>query len=173
MVHDLHHAPTLACVSDHDVLLRRSFLLAHDARAAGNHPFGALLAVDGVAVAEAQNQVNTGHDITAHAETVLVRMLEQAGTMALLADGTVFASCEPCPMCVGAMFWAGARHVVYGLSSVRLMELSTPPGGKPMGFTITAGQIGGGATPPMVFDGPRYEDEAATAHVGFWSSEIT
>ena len=178
MVHGLHHAPTLACVSHHDVLLRRSFLLAHEARAAGNHPFGALLAVDGVVVAEAQNQVNTGHDITAHAETVLVRTLEQAGDMGLLSGGTVFASCEPCPMCVGAMFWAGARHVVYGLSSARLMELSTPPGGEPIRTFCSHGRgrrrrrrMAGPCRTRYPCPGTRHRDGVGQRFPGRWNRD--
>ena len=151
-----------------DALLTRCFDLAAEARAAGDHPFGSLLAVGGQIVAEARNRVVSDGDITAHAETMLVRTLERQGLLGVFADGVVFASCEPCPMCVGAMFWAGARRVVYGLSSARLAELSTPAGFPPFAFTITAPEIGGAATPPMTFDGPLREDEAAAAHADFW-----
>ena len=155
-------------MADDDALLTRTFELAEQARAAGDHPFGALLAVDGEIVAEALNRVNTNRDVTAHAETALVRLLEGQGRADQLARGTVFASCEPCPLCVGAMFWAGARRVVYGLSASRLMALATRPGEQPVGFTITATEIGAAASPPMVFRGPQREDEAAAAHRGFW-----
>lgn len=149
-------------------LLSRVFELAVEARAAGNHPFGALLAVNGAVVAEARNLVTTKRDITAHAETELVRVLEREGRLHELTNGVVYASCEPCPMCVGAMFWAGARHVVYGMSASRLMQLGMAPGGQPFGFAISAPEIGSRALPPMHFAGPQREDEAAEAHVGFW-----
>ncbi len=155
-------------MADHDALLTRSFELAVEARANGDHPFGALLAVNGEIVAEAVNRVNTGPDVTAHAETELVRILERDGKLGQLPDGIVYASCEPCPMCVGAMFWAGARRVVYGLSAERLIEVATAPGAVPIGFTITAGDIGRTASPLLEFDGPQREDEAAEAHAGFW-----
>lgn len=148
--------------------LGRTFALAAEAREKGDHPFGALLVVDGKIVAEAMNLVNTNGDITAHAETMLVRQLEQEGRLGSLPGGTFYASCEPCPMCVGAMFWAGTRSVVFGLSSARLTELATVPGFEPVGFTITAATIGRAATPPISFDGPHREDEAAAAHFGFW-----
>ena len=151
-----------------DRFLRRTFQLAVDARSRGDHPFGALLVVDGVVVAEALNKVVTSADITAHAETALVRQLEDAGQLPRLAAGTVFASCEPCPMCVGALFWAGVRRVVFGLSSARLATLATPPDTPDFGFTITAGEIGARAEPKMQIIGPRLEEEAAGAHVGFW-----
>jgi tRNA(Arg) A34 adenosine deaminase TadA len=155
-------------VADHDALLTRSFELAAMARAAGDHPFGALLAIDGTIVAEALNRLNSAPDITAHAETELVRILEREGRLHLLALGVVYASCEPCPMCVAAMFWAGARRIVFGLSAARLTDLATPPGESPVGFTITAAEIGRAARPPMEIDGPHREDEAAEAHIGFW-----
>jgi tRNA(Arg) A34 adenosine deaminase TadA len=160
---------SLGCVDDSS-LLTRAFELAEGARSEGDHPFGALLAVDGEIIAEACNRVNRDHDLTAHAETLLVRILEREGLLGMLPRGIVYASCEPCPMCVGAMFWAGARRVVYGLSSVRLGRLAAPPGTEPSGFEITAAEIGGRCTPPMMFSGPQREDEAAEAHLGFWTS---
>ncbi len=147
-------------------LLRRAIAMADASRAAGNHPFGALLAVNNEVVSEAHNLVNTTGDITAHAESMLVRHLEGAGQLGLLKDGTVYASCEPCPMCVGALFWAGARHVVFGLSASRLNSMTST--GEPFGFIITAGEIGAAANPPMRFDGPMLEDEAAASHDGYW-----
>lgn len=149
--------------------MARVIKIADEARAAGDHPFGALLVVDDHIVAEAHNLVNTNCDITAHAETMLVRKLERAGKLGILRTGTVYASCEPCPMCVGAMFWAGARHVVFGLAAKRLTELSSG-GGDTFGFTITAAEIGAAATPPMRIDGPHREDEAAVSHEGFWTA---
>lgn len=151
-----------------DVLLSRAFELAVEARTAGNHPFGALLAIDGEVVAEARNLVTTSRDITAHAETELVRVLERQGRLHLLERGVVYASCEPCPMCVGAMFWAGSRHVVFGLSSARLGEIAAGPDGVDYGFSITAAEIAARATPYLLIDGPHREDDAAQAHADFW-----
>jgi tRNA(Arg) A34 adenosine deaminase TadA len=155
-------------VTTPDDLLSRAFALAVEARTAGDHPFGALLAVDGEIVAEARNLVTSTSDLTAHAETELVRVLERDGRLGLLEGGVVYASCEPCPMCVGAMFWAGARQIVFGLSSSRLGELATAPGEEPYGFTITAAEIAARATPYLRVDGPRREDEAALPHLDFW-----
>jgi len=154
---------------DLDAALTRSIELAAQARAAGDHPFGALLLVNGEVVAEAVNRVATNADLTAHAETELIRTLERDGQLALLADGVVVASTEPCPMCVGAMFWAGARQVVFGLSAARLNEIVRRPGADEYGFDITAGELGGRAQPPMTIDGPRNEAEAAAVHDGFWT----
>jgi tRNA(Arg) A34 adenosine deaminase TadA len=151
-----------------DALLTRSFELAAEAKAAGDHPFGALFEVEGQVLAEARNRVNTDRNLTAHAETALVLILEREDLLGQCGDGTLYASCEPCPMCVGAMFWAGVRRVVFGLSSSRLGELATPLGLPTGGFRITAAEIGGAASPPIHFDGPHREDEAAVPHIGFW-----
>lgn len=155
-------------MSDADVLLTRSFVLAAEARAEGDHPFGALFAIGDEVLAEARNRVNTDRDITAHAETHLVRILEGRNLFDRLDEGTVYASCEPCPMCVGSLFWAGVRRVTYGLSAVRLMDLAKAPGREPMGFGLTASVLGASASPPMQFDGPHREDEAVLPHMGFW-----
>jgi tRNA(Arg) A34 adenosine deaminase TadA len=151
-----------------DDLMTRVIGLAADARANGDHPFGALLAVDGVVVAEALNRVTTTSDLTAHAETELVRLLEREGRLDELARGVVYASCEPCPLCVGAMFWAGARHIVFGLAASTLNALSTEPGGTPYGFTITAAELAAATTSPMRVDGPHREGDASSVHTGFW-----
>ena len=103
-----------------DALLTQVFALAEQARRAGDHPFGALLAVEGQPVAQARNLVVTNRDITAHAEMTLVREVERLGLLASLAARTVYASCEPCPMCLGALFWAGSRRIVFGLTAVQL-----------------------------------------------------
>jgi tRNA(Arg) A34 adenosine deaminase TadA len=155
---------------DKHELLDQVFAVAAAARADGDHPFGALLVVDGVVVAEARNRVNTNGDITAHAELMLVRNLEREGRLDALSNGTVYASCEPCPMCVGGMFWAGVRAVVYGLSAARLNTMATPTGSEPFGFLITAGELARQAEPAMHIDGPNREDDAAAAHAGYWAS---
>jgi hypothetical protein len=69
---------------------------------------------------------------------------------------------------VGALFWAGTRHIRFGLSAARLGEISTPLGATPYAFTITAAELASASTRPMRVDGPIREDEAAQAHHGFW-----
>jgi tRNA(Arg) A34 adenosine deaminase TadA len=155
-------------MTDRDALVRRTIALAREAREAGDHPFGALLAVDGEVLVEARNRVTTTADITAHAETGLVREAERAGLLPRLADGVVVASTEPCPMCMGALFWAGARHIVFGLRASRLNRISTQPGTPPHGFTVSAAELAAATTSPPLVEGPFVEDEAAAVHDGFW-----
>jgi hypothetical protein len=66
------------------------------------------------------------------------------------------------------MFWAGARHIVFGLAASALNSLSTAPGEAAYGFTITAAELAAATTSPMVVDGPHREDDASAVHVGFW-----
>lgn len=152
----------------HDDFLDSVFALAVEAAERGDEPFGALLAVEGEIVETARNRVMTSSDVTNHAETRLVRKLEASGRLDLLARGTVYASCEPCPMCVGALFWAGARTVVYGLSHSALNDLARAPGAAAFGFTVGAEVIGGTASPPMTFTGPIREADAAEIHRSYW-----
>lgn len=155
---------------NHHQLIDRVLALAEEARARGDHPFGALLSVDGVVVCEARNRVVTTSDVTAHAETTLVRKLQDSRNLDQLAAGVVYASCEPCPMCVGALFWAGARHGSFALSQERLNELAGRPGHQEFGFTISAAELGATGRPQLLFAGPERQDEAAESHKGFWSS---
>jgi tRNA(Arg) A34 adenosine deaminase TadA len=154
---------------DLDAAVRRANELAGAARGAGDHPFGALLLVGDNIVAESLNRVRTDEDLTAHAEIMLVRTLERSGRLHLLPEGIVVASTEPCPMCVGALFWAGARHVVFGLSAARLNHIVRQPGTSEYGFAVTATELGARAVPPMTVAGPYREDDAAAVHDNFWT----
>lgn len=76
-------------------------------------PFGAVIVRDGEVIAEGWNQVTSGNDPTAHAEIVAIRAAcARLGTFEL-SDCEMFASCEPCPMCLGAIYWARLRRLYY------------------------------------------------------------
>ena len=93
-------------------LLRRAIDLARQARAHGNHPFGALLAdAHGQVLLEAENTVLTGRDATGHAETNLIRLASAQLSEEARLHSTLYTSTEPCPMCTGAIFWAGVGRV--------------------------------------------------------------
>jgi guanine deaminase len=76
-------------------------------------PFGAVVVKDGKIIARGANQVTTSNDPTAHAEVVAIRMAcEVLGTFQL--DGCeIYTSCEPCPMCLGAIYWARPDKIYY------------------------------------------------------------
>ena len=105
-------------------MLRRSFSVAAQARENGNHPFGAvLIGPQNEILLEAENTVESGSDITAHAELNLVRMACADYDTRSLSLCTLYASTEPCPMCAGAIFWSGIGRVVYGVSERGLYHL--------------------------------------------------
>jgi guanine deaminase len=79
----------------------------------GGGPFGAVVVMDGNIISSAGNMVVTGHDPTAHAEVQAIRTAAAALATHDLSSCVIYASCEPCPMCLGAIYWAGIRRVVY------------------------------------------------------------
>lgn len=79
----------------------------------GGGPFGAVIVLDGRVLAIAGNRVVPGHDPTAHAEVLAIRQAAEALGTHDLSDCVIFASCEPCPMCLGAIYWAGIRRIVF------------------------------------------------------------
>lgn len=85
----------------------------------GGGPFGAVIVTNGVVLARAGNRVVPGHDPTAHAEVQAIRLAAAALGTHDLSDCVIYASCEPCPMCLGAIYWAGIRRIVYASDRFR------------------------------------------------------
>jgi len=80
-------------------------------------PFGAVIVRDGQVVATGVNRVTQSNDPTAHAEVVAIReACRKLGTF-WLAGCDVYTSCEPCPMCLSAIYWAHVRSIYYGNSA--------------------------------------------------------
>lgn len=77
-------------------------------------PFGAVVVKDGQVIAEGWNQVTSTNDPTAHAEVVAIRRACTALGRFDLRGATLYTSCEPCPMCLAAAYWARLDAVVYG-----------------------------------------------------------
>lgn len=93
--------------------LGRAIELAVANVAEGGGPFGAVVVRDGAVVAEGQNRVTRDLDPTAHAEVQAIRAAGQVLGDFSLAGCTLYASCEPCPLCVSASLWARVDRVVY------------------------------------------------------------
>ena len=94
-------------------LLSRAVEIAAGAIKKGGGPFGAVITRDGEIISEAYNEVVYLSDPTAHAEILAIRKAcEQTGSH-ILGDCTLYASCEPCPMCLGAIYWSGIKKVFY------------------------------------------------------------
>lgn len=154
-------------MSDLDYL-RRAIAVARDARAAGNHPFGAILVgPDGAILMEQGNTHGDTGDRTGHAERVLMTRASLAYSTNFLAECSMVVSAEPCAMCAGSAYWAGIGRVVFGLSERALKDLIGPHPDNltmdlPCRIVLGAGQR------KIEVVGPLLEDECVVVHEGFW-----
>ena len=98
--------------------IRRVNDLALESIRSGGGPFGALIVKNGNIIAEAINSVVKDADPTAHAEIMAIRIAAEKTGSHILDGCILFTSCEPCPMCLGAIYWARIAKVVY--SSTRM-----------------------------------------------------
>ena len=76
-------------------------------------PFGAVVVRDGAVLAEGWNEVTSANDPTAHAEVQAIRRACAAAGSFALRGATLYSSCEPCPMCLAAAYWARVDRLVY------------------------------------------------------------
>lgn len=76
-------------------------------------PFGCVIVRDGEIVGEGNNKVTSTNDPTAHAEVVAIRNACQNLQTFQLEDCVIYTSCEPCPMCLGAIYWARPAQIFY------------------------------------------------------------
>ncbi len=76
-------------------------------------PFGCVIVKDGKIIGEGYNEVLSSNDPTAHAEIVAIRNACIAVGTYQLTGCDVYASCEPCPMCLGAIYWSRASRLIY------------------------------------------------------------
>jgi len=150
--------------------LRRAIELARRARERGNHPFGAVLVDEaGNVVLEAENTVLADRDVTAHAETNLMRLASARFDSHFLARCTLYTSTEPCPMCAGAIYWGNIRRIVFGLGQEEINRISS---GSLDTFQlgIPCREIFDSGDHAVEVIGPALEDEALSVHDGFWIS---
>lgn len=76
-------------------------------------PFGAIIVKDGKIVGVGKNSVTSTNDPTAHAEVMAIRNACQNLNTFQLEDCEIYTSCEPCPMCLGAIYWARIKKIYY------------------------------------------------------------
>lgn len=84
----------------------------------GGGPFGAVITKEGKIISEAINNVVLTNDPTAHAEILAIRKAASVLKSHDLNKCTLYTSCEPCPMCLGAIYWAGIKKVVYACDRI-------------------------------------------------------
>jgi tRNA(Arg) A34 adenosine deaminase TadA len=98
--------------------LRRAIELAiQNVEAGGGGPFGAVIVREGRIVGEGVNTVTASHDPTAHGEVNAIRAACKALGTFTLAGCELYTSCEPCPMCLAACYWARLDAIYYGSSA--------------------------------------------------------
>ena len=88
--------------------------LANENIKTGGGPFGAVIICNGEVVGKGANRVTDINDPTAHAEVMAIRDASQKLGRFDLSDCIIYTSCEPCPMCLGAIYWAKIKRVFYG-----------------------------------------------------------
>ena len=94
-------------------LLLRAVEIAGNGIKCGGGPFGAIVSKDGKIISESYNKVVLTSDPTAHAEILAIRQAASLLKSHDLGECNLYSSCEPCPMCLGAIYWAGIKKVVY------------------------------------------------------------
>lgn len=100
-------------------LMREAIRLASENVANGGGPFGAVIAdKEGNIVATGVNRVTDSNDPTAHAEVSVIRAATAKLKTFNLEGYSIYSSCEPCPMCLGAIYWARLDKIYYGNSHV-------------------------------------------------------
>lgn len=82
-------------------------------RSGAGCPFGAIIVKEGEIIARGMNKVNLDNDPTAHAEMVAIREACQHLQSPDLLDCELYTSCEPCPMCLGAIYWSGIKKIYF------------------------------------------------------------
>ena len=94
--------------------MRRAIALSEENVRSGGGPFAAVIVRVGVIVAEGANRVTADNDPTAHAEVSAIRAACRSLGTFTLSGCEIFTSCEPCPMCLGAIYWARISKIYYG-----------------------------------------------------------
>ena len=98
----------------HEDLMREAIRLSEENVKNGGGPFGAVVVKDGEIVGRGVNRVTSNNDPTAHAEVMAIRDAATNLNTFDLQNCDIYTSCEPCPMCLGAIYWARLGHIYYG-----------------------------------------------------------
>lgn len=149
-------------------LLQRTFEIARESVAAGNHPFGALLAdADGNILLEQGNTVVTRRNGTRHAEIILAMAAADTYSPEFLWNCSLYTSAEPCCMCAGGVFWANIGRLVYAISEHDLFCVS---GNDNPSFDSACRKVLNTGGRDIVVCGPFEElrEEALRSHRDFW-----
>lgn len=103
--------------------MMKAIELSKNSVANGGGPFGAVIVKDGNIVAEGSNCVTLNNDPTAHAEVTTIRKACTALNTFDLSGCEIYTSCEPCPMCLSAIYWARIERIYYGCDKVDAKDI--------------------------------------------------
>jgi len=135
--------------------MRRAIAIGRAGIAAGQSPFGSVIARDGRVIAEAHNTVWRDLDPTAHAEINCIRAAASHLKTIDLSGGTLYSTCEPCPMCLAATHWSKVGRLVFGASiaDAQAAGFSEMP--------VPAATLAAMGHSPLVVEGGLLRDECA------------
>jgi tRNA(Arg) A34 adenosine deaminase TadA len=139
--------------ADQKFLERAIELSRHALEDQGKTPFGAIVVVENEIVSEGTSSVVELSDPTAHAEVMALRHAGEALGRHLFEDGVMYASSEPCPMCLVACYWARLPRIVFGATSHDVAvngfedlqlyrELTYPTEGRSLREDVAGGELG-------------------------------
>ena len=111
-------------MKEHENFMRMAIQLSEqNVKGAAGGPFGAVVVKNGEVIAASANKVIQDNDPTAHAEVSAIRLAcRHLGTYDL-SSCVIYTSCEPCPMCLGAIYWAHINTIYYGNSKIDAAEI--------------------------------------------------
>lgn len=100
-------------MNEQNEFMQRAIDLSRESVKSGGGPFGAVIVKNGNIIAEASNGVTKNNDPTGHAEINAIRKAAKALQNFDLSGCEIYSSCEPCPMCLGAIYWAGLDRLYF------------------------------------------------------------
>ena len=100
-------------MDSHSLFMKKAIQLSIDNMDKGGGPFGAVIVKDGKIIAQSANSVTLDNDPTAHAEVNAIRLAAKKVGDFDLSGCTIYSSCEPCPMCLGAIYWSRINHLYF------------------------------------------------------------
>lgn len=103
---------------NHKEFMMEAILLSKNNIDNGGGPFGAVIVKDGKIIAKGVNKVTVNNDPTAHAEVTAIREAARVLNNFDLTGCEIYTSCEPCPMCLGAIYWAHLDKIYYGNTKI-------------------------------------------------------
>ena len=132
---------------------------------AGNPPFSAVIACDGHIIAATANTSRTTGNPLHHAEMLAIQDAIVKYGPAILQESHLFASNEPCPMCMGACIWSGIRNVTYYLSQEQIFAI------RGWGRFIPAQAVANADDSGVCISGPVGNHEMLQMHEKFWTAD--